>query len=108
MFSQRLRHRITIQHKNGFLDNFGQMTETWNTLTNIWAHVIELTGKEYFSAQATQNQVVAKIVIRTRTPQTITAAMRVIYGSKTYNIESVVQINEHETHLLCSTGAKYV
>ena len=108
MFSQRLRNRIVIQQKNGFLDSFGQMNETWTTFTSIWAEIIDLTGKEYFGAEAPQNLITTKMITRTRTPVAITPAMRVSYGGKLYNIEAVVSKNEHELHLLCSYGVKYV
>jgi SPP1 family predicted phage head-tail adaptor len=104
MFAQRLRLRVTIQRKDTAVDAFGQPAITWANVGSVWADIVPLTGKEMFSADANQNQLVVKIVIRAK--DGITPTMRVVHGTTYYNIEAVMPVSEREIQLLCSAGLK--
>jgi SPP1 family predicted phage head-tail adaptor len=104
MYAQRLRLRVTIQRKDSTVDPYGQAAITWTNVGSVWADIIPVTGKEMFSADANQNQLVAKIVIRARGG--IDPTMRVVHGTTFYSIEAVLPVSEREIQLLCSAGLK--
>lgn len=105
MRPETLRHRVLIQARGTAQDDYGQPIETWTnvTPTAIRAEVKDVSGREYFSAQATQNVVQTKIRIRYRAD--VTASMRVVHGADVYNIEAVLTEGNRESLLLmCSKG----
>ncbi len=104
MLSYRLRYRITIQQQSNAQDAFGEQVRSWTDVATVWAEILPLNGKEMFSAQANQNQVSSKIIIRHRND--ITPAMRIKQGNTEYNIEAVLPQVRRELHLLCSTGVR--
>lgn len=85
----RLRHRITIEYPVIAQDsNGGTVVDEWALFGKFWAAIEPLSARELIAAQATQSKVVAKIILR-YTPG-MYAAMRVLHGSKTYNIEGIL------------------
>jgi SPP1 family predicted phage head-tail adaptor len=102
MQAGKLSRRVTIQQKATTQDAYGQPVQTWTDVAEVWADIRDMSGKEYFAAQATQNPVQTKITIRYRAG--IVPAMRVIYGSDTYNIEAVLGQDKISLLLMCSRG----
>ena len=80
--------RITIQNVTESVDTFGQRVQTFSTLANVWAKVEEKTGSE----GETSDQIVAtrKVQFLIRYRNDINERMRVVYRSKTYMIESII------------------
>jgi SPP1 family predicted phage head-tail adaptor len=103
MRAGRLDRRVTIQRQEQTQDAYGQPVETWTDVATVWAEVRDITGKEFVSAQATQNAVQTKITIRHRAG--IVPAMRAVHGSDTYNIESVLGQDKISLLLMCSRVA---
>jgi SPP1 family predicted phage head-tail adaptor len=100
MQAGKLNRRITIQQQATTQDEYGQPVETWTTFAEVWAEIRDMTGKEYFAAQATQNAVQTKITIRYRAG--IVPAMRVVHGADVYNIEAVLGQDKISLLLMCS------
>lgn len=105
----KLRHRVTIETFTESQDSdYGEPTKTWSADTNIgndgvvWAEVLPQRGREVFDAE----QEVANVdtLIRTRFHSGITPEHRVVWGSHTYDIETVLdQMGRgRELHLLCN------
>lgn len=86
MRAGRLRNYITIQQPTEAEDANGEIIQTWSTFANVWAEILPLVGKEYWSARQTVAEITGKI--RLRYINGITAKMRVLYGSKIYDIEA--------------------
>lgn len=101
MRSGELRNRITIQQKSVTRDTYGGETVTWTDVATVWAAVEPISGREYFSSQQIQAEVTTRIRIRHKTG--ITPVMRVSWGTRLYDIISVIEINERnrEIHLMC-------
>jgi SPP1 family predicted phage head-tail adaptor len=101
MRSGVLRHVVTIQQRSATQNEIGEPVATWTDVVTVRAWVQDLSGREMLAAQATQNPVNAKILIRRHTG--ITAAMRVIFGAQTFNIEAVLSPtrNNSTLELLC-------
>lgn len=86
----RMRYRITIQSPPATKNTFGEMTGSWTTFATVWASKEPLLGNEYFAAESAQSKVEVKFRIRYRSG--VTNTMRVVEGSDTYDILSVVDV----------------
>ncbi len=97
----RLRHQVTVQQATHAQDAYGATTETWSTYVQAWAGVEPIRGTERFEAAKNQAQADTKIVMRYRSG--ITPAMRVLFGSRIFDIQSVIEPNtrRRELHLMC-------
>lgn len=84
-----MRQRVTLQRVARTQDpDTGEMADGWSDISQVWASVEPVSGREFIAGQATQNEVTARIVIRYRA--SVTAAMRAVHRGVTYNIEAVL------------------
>ena len=88
MESRRLNRKVTIQHLVEGQDEAGQPTQDWAALATCWANIKHLSGVETIKADAQASAV--KVSIRIRYRSDVTAAMRVVLGSTTYEIKAVM------------------
>lgn len=103
MRSGSLRHRVTIQRlvaNSPSQDAGGVPDETWTDYATVYAEVAPLRGRELIAAQATSAEVTGSIRIRYRSDLSITNAMRVVFGSRIYDVLSVVDTNERHVELM--------
>lgn len=90
MRAGRLRHRVDIQRRASVQDpESGQMVPGWET---AWekcpAEFTPVSGREFIAGQGTQNEVIARVVIRYRVG--VADDMRVLYRGAIYDIEAVL------------------
>ena len=97
MNAGRLRHRVTIQEKSVTDNAAGEEIITWSDVATVWAAIEPVRGAEFWEAQQEQAERPAKIVMRYRSD--VTVANRLIWGSHTYDIESVVRPAERQIML---------
>lgn len=87
-----LRHRIAIQQRIEAQDpNTGDISFTWQTVAGwdkVAAAIKPLSAREFLAAQQTNSEVTARIVLRYRVG--LNAKMRIVHGSKIYNIAGVL------------------
>lgn len=102
MLSQQLNKRVTIERKATGQDAFGQPLTGWEPVATVWASIEDMTGRQYFAAQAAQNQVQTKVTIRHR--DGIEPAMRVIHGTTIYDIQAVLGTDRHTLALMVAKG----
>jgi SPP1 family predicted phage head-tail adaptor len=98
----KLRNRITIQKLNDTIkDEYNRPTTDWDDFATVWAAVEPLKGREYLLAQNTNTELTVRI--RIRYLPGITPGMRVKYGERIFDIQSVIDIEERhrEMHLMC-------
>lgn len=102
MQSGRLRHKISIEKVTETINDAGEVTESWGEFANIWAQIMPLVGKEYWSSRQVESEVTGKI--RIRYLPGVTPKMRINSNNRIYNIEAVINIEERnmETVLLVS------
>ncbi len=100
----KLNRRITIQQRTEGLDSYGQPNQSWIDVATVWANIKPIKGRELLIAQSMRSEVTHNIDIRYRTG--ITAAMRVNYNGRFFNIQAVIDENErHQTLALqCTEG----
>jgi len=91
--------RITIQSRADVQNSIGEMIPAWTTFAVMWAHVADLSGREYTAADATQNTAQTSMNIKYKAG--LVADMRVLLGSDIYNIEAVLGQDKQNLTLMC-------
>lgn len=96
-----LRHRVTIKRKSVTRDAYGAEVITWTDVATVWADIRPLSGREYLDSKQTQAEISHRISMRNRTD--VSPAMRVIFGSRTFEIEDLTRPFERkiELRLMC-------
>jgi SPP1 family predicted phage head-tail adaptor len=94
-----LRFKVTIQEATEVRDTFGEPIQTWGTYRTVWASIDPLTGGERFHAQQVDPSVDYRI--RFRYVPGVTAKMRILYGSRVFEIQSVIDAGERTRWLEC-------
>lgn len=107
----RLRHRVSLQYPEYTQDaTTGENTLAWVEAAHVWASIEPVSAREFVESQATQSQVSARIVIRSRPD--VAASWRAVHyvnglQGKVYNIHGVLADREsgleYQT-LVCSAG----
>jgi len=87
-----LRHKVLIEKPAETINSLGEITTSWTTFATVWAEIIPLSGKEYWSSRQVNSEVTGKI--RIRYLPGITPKMRVKFGSRIFNIEAVMNYQE--------------
>jgi SPP1 family predicted phage head-tail adaptor len=97
----KLRHRVELQSPTTTRSATGAALVSYATAATVWAAVEPLSGREYLAASQTQNEVSARIVIRYYSG--LVPSWRVVFGSKTYIVESVINDDErgNQMQLMC-------
>lgn len=91
MRSRSLKHKIVIQTYSETQNSFGESVKEWVDFKTVWSSITPLSAKEYFKA-GVQAEVSHKIGIRYI--RDIKPKMRVVYGTRIFSIESVLNIRE--------------
>ena len=81
-----LDRKIVIQQPNDTADGEGGTTRTWVTYVTTFASIQPFKGIEVFSADQVYSEQWVRMLIRYRPSQPVTNAMRILYGSKIYEI----------------------
>lgn len=105
--SAQMNKRVKLQVRPATRNDLNEVTGSWVNLVaegdgNVWAAVVDLSGREYVAAGGTQNAVETKITIRYR--DGITPKMRVLFGADVYTIEAVLGQDRRTLLLMCSRG----
>lgn len=88
-FSDKLRHRISIQAPGAARDAAGQPIEApWTEIAAPWADVRVLGGLETIKAGAVTALTKASVRIRYRTG--IDTSMRVVHGAVVYQVHAIL------------------
>lgn len=102
MRSGKLRHRITIQRPIETQGPTGEMAVVWSDFADVAASVEPLRGREFWAAKEMQAQVSTRI--RIRYLEGVTPKMQVLFGTRSYLIESVInpEFRNIEMQLMCT------
>ncbi len=103
MNAGKLGKLITIQQQSATQDEYGAQIVTWSSFgIDRWAQVEPLRGREYFTGKQIQSGIDTRFTIRYIAG--ITPKMRILYNSLSYDIESIINIDERnrELQIMCS------
>ena len=93
MASGKFRDRATVESPDHTSDDYGNVTSGWQNAREIWADVLERTGKEKLEAGAVQSMRMATVRVRSNnTTRAITTADRLTVRGEVWNIRSIAQI----------------
>ena len=93
-----LRHKVEIQALTVTEDAIGNQVEEWTKVADVWAAVEPLQGDEKLAAAYIQAETTHKVTIRYLAG--ITPANRILFGSRTLEIESVRNLEERSRELV--------
>lgn len=101
MRSGNLKHKITIQTYSEAQNSFGEVVKGWSDYEMVYASITPLSAKEFFKA-GVQAEATHKVELRYL--KDVKPKMRVIYGSRVFDIESVINVREANKtlQLVCS------
>lgn len=96
--------QVKIQARATTQDAAGQQSMTWTDVVTVNAKVQALSGRELELAKAFSSEVDYQIDVRYRT--NLTAANRLVYQGKFFNIHAVIDVDtRHEVlQLMCGQG----
>lgn len=94
MLAGRMRHTVTLQRRSTTKDGVGQQVDTWTALGKVVASIEPVRGREYFTASGENSDVTHDIRCRARSDIAPKPFDRVLFGSRTFNIKSVIDVSE--------------
>lgn len=99
-----MRHRVVIQNRMKTDDSFGQEPQTWLDVLSCYAQIEPVSGMSQLAAAAQQSSVSHSIFIRFRNG--INARQRVVFGSRIFEIDAAINIDERSVYLQleCTEG----
>lgn len=100
-----LRHSVTIQQASESNDGRGGVSYSWSTYTTAWADIRPVTGRERLLAQQVE-EAEGDYKIRIRYQPGITPEMRVLWGSRVFAINAVLNVTERDRELLLMAKEK--
>lgn len=89
-----MRERIEVQSRTTTQNAYGEPVATWSTLATVWARVEPLSGRELWQAAQVRPDVSHKVTMR-HYPG-LSPKHRLKLGSRIFNIDSVLNIEERE------------
>ena len=93
-----LRHQITIESYASAGDGYGGATVTWSTfLGPVWSEIKPVSARERFAAGKREHNVTHKI--RMRYAAGVTSEMRVVFGTRVFQIHGVINPEERNESL---------
>lgn len=75
--------------------------QTWADTATVWAAVLPLSGREYWAAQQVSAE--RAVEFHTRYLSGVVPKMRVSYNSRTFDIKSVINVEERNRELILVT-----
>lgn len=102
MIAGLLRHQVEIfSLVETQSTNTGEMVQSWSSLGTVWASIESLKGQEKWAAAQRQSTIDTKITIRYLSGVSVKG--KIVYGSITYMIESIINIDERnrELQIMC-------
>lgn len=94
-----LRHRMRLEVVTRVPDGAGGAEETWSLVAELWAAVKPLSGEEGLAADRIAGRASHEVVVRYRPG--VMPAMRLVLGTRTFDIRAVLDIDERRRFLRC-------
>lgn len=100
-FAGGLRHRVLLQQPVRIDDGAGGAVQSWETIAELWAAVLPVSGDERLSADALTGRLTHEVWIRYRPG--VTRAMRFQHAGRTLDINAVLEDRglRHRLRCLC-------
>ena len=102
MRAGKLRHQVQIQQNTPTQNARGGTVDNWTAFGNpVWASINPTTGREGFDQMTQQAEISHEV--RIRYTAGVTAAHRILFGTRVFDIQAVLNAGERdkELRLLC-------
>lgn len=96
--TNELRHRVTFQTRTDTVDNLGGSVTTWADEFDAWVRIEPTSGRQSVFAGKIQNPVTHKITMRYLAD--VTPKQRVLFGTRTFDIQSIINPEERNIALV--------
>lgn len=93
-----LRHRVTIKTPGMVENEAGEEVPGYVEFKKAWASIKPITGREYQENEKDSNEITHRIRIRYTTG--LTEKMRIVFGIRKFDIESIINVEELNRELL--------
>lgn len=93
----QLRHRLELHSASPTPNDFNEPIDAWSSYGTVWGRISPMKGEELFHAQQTNATVTHKILIRYNS--NVTAKHRVIFNSRIFEINAVLDPEERNEML---------
>jgi SPP1 family predicted phage head-tail adaptor len=95
------RHVITFQSPSTTENEYGEPTQDWVDFATVRAGIYPISGKDYISAVELNSEISHKVNIRYYPG--ITPNMRIVFGSRIFQIIAVMNFQEwnKELQIVC-------
>ncbi len=90
----RLRHTVIIQQTTQTRSTSGAITDSWGTFATVRADIKPLSGREYLESNQVNAEEITRFTIRYL--KDITTKMRVLWGTRVYDIRSIMNVSESD------------
>ena len=98
----KMRHRISFRQFNGARGRRGDPLDrddaNWEPVATVWAAIDPVSGREFYEAGQSQSEVTHKIRCRYRGG--LKNEMRIFYGTRRFEIASIIDWEERHESLL--------
>ena len=95
----RLRHRVTIQTRSQSVNEYGEPSNSWSELDQVWAAIEPISGDERVEMQSSARQGHTSHRVTVRYLANVDATDRVLFGSRVLEIVSVLNFDEKDEFL---------
>lgn len=99
MQAGKLRHRLTLEASTDTNNTRGEPIPTWSTVANVWAAIDPISGREGLAADQMYASATHRIRIRYRAG--VIPKMRFTKGSRVFDINAVLNVDERNREMVC-------
>jgi len=106
MRAGQLDRRITFQKFSVTQNSFGELDETWADYVTVWAERSQLRGREFWASRQVAAELTTRYRIRYR--DDLEPTMRIVDGSRTYDIQAIIEMSDrnHWLEILAEARAE--
>lgn len=91
------RHLVTIQEYTTTYNDYNEPVPDWVDWMQVWASIEPIGGREYWAKHQTQSVVTHRL--RMHYIPGVVPTMRIVYGDRIFEIESVIDWEERNEYL---------
>jgi len=98
MRAGNLRHFIIIQSSVKSKNDYGEVVQTYEDFKHMWSEAKPIKTSERFKSERLETEV--NYQFRVRYTEGIAHDMRVVFGERTFEIDSVLNVGERNRELI--------
>ena len=98
MQAGNLRHSVTLQRRSTTKGAMGGKKDSWSTLATVYAAIRPVSGREFDAAKMANSKRTHEVRIRSYSG--LTTSDRILFGSRVFNIESILNVDERDREMI--------